>query len=1024
MSPPVRALRALVPVLALVALASCQSAGSETVRVQPPAPVLTEMPSQRPAESGRVQVLFLGGDGHHVPEQRAKDARPILAYNGIDLFYTDDAADLNTAELAKYHALVFYNNQPRIEDDELAALTDFIENGGGLVVLHSASASFQNSEEFIRLVGAAFKSHGTGTFSVTRTQPNHAVVAGVPSFESWEETYVHTKHNPDRTVLEVRREGSHEEPWTWVRNYGDGRIFYTAWGHDQRTWGNDGFQQLLSRAIKWSAGDWALNQRLAEPNTPTAKLPAPLPVYERPPAPWNTLAALIDTAQVALDPADSYRLMTLPPGFRVDGYASEPLIRNIIDFAWDERGRMWVIETMDYPNVVLPEGTPGNDRVLILEDTNGDGRPDNAKVFADGLNLATSLAFANGGLVVGQAPDMLFFRDTNGDDVADEKKVLFTGWPRGDTHGTISNLRYGFDNHVWGSVGYNGFRGTVGGVEFGRGAISMGAGYYRFAADGSMLDYVARTNNNTWGVGFTEDGFVFGSTANRNASNFVHIPGRYYRELLGATNPQGTPTLPRIATREDVYPVRRILQVDQFDMYTAGSAHEIYTARAFPREYWNNVAFVAEPTAHLIGKLDLNPVGSGFVAKNTWTLMASRDEWQAPVQVKVGPDGAVWVSDFYSLVAQHNPTPEGFELGEGNAYETPNRDKIHGRIYRIYHEDEPQPQITRLDNATPALLVAALRNDNMFWRMTAQRLLVDRAQTDVVPALIELLNDHTIDGLGLNPGALHALWTLEGLGAIASNPQADAAARRALAHPAASLRRAALQVLPRNNRLLDDIFAAGMLPDRSSPHAVDYTVPSNVLQDADAHVRLQAILTVSELPASDRAAAALVELLSVPDNARDRWIPEAVAIAGVKQGTSVAISLLQRPIQGRMAQDSAYIGGLARALQMMTEHYAAAQNTAAVVALISALPQADQTLANSVLTGIAGGPMVEVPGRDGPRQVQQGGEGGWPEQSAPTLTAQQRAALVQAANAAAPELADGFARVAARWGMPDLFGSR
>ena len=115
-------------------------------------------------------------------------------------------------------------------------------------------------------------------------------------------------------------------------------------------------------------------------------------------------------------------------------------------------------------------------------------------------------------LLLIQAPHMLFFKDTNGDDKADERTVLFTGWPRTDTHGAISNLRYGFDNQVWGSVGYNGFRGTVGNVTYERG--QFGAGYFRFPTDISTLEYVARTSNNTWGVAFTEDGFVFGSTAN------------------------------------------------------------------------------------------------------------------------------------------------------------------------------------------------------------------------------------------------------------------------------------------------------------------------------------------------------------------------------------------------------------------------------------------------------------------------------------------------------------------------------
>lgn len=994
-----RALSICAPLLLLGALAL-------------PAATKAQAPSQ-----GRLKVLFLGDNGHHRPSERAKSVLPALAQNGIDLFYTDDPADLDSAVLGRYHALVFYNNQPAISDSQLAALLGFLKAGGGLVVLHCASASFQNSEEFIRLVGAAFKSHGTGTFRAVRVQPDHPVVRGVPNFESWDETYIHTKHNPDRTVIEVRRQGGHEEPWTWVREYGDGRVFYTAWGHDQRTWGNDGFQQLLARAIKWAAGDWALEQRLTESQPAIQQLEVGLPIYEPPPAPWNTLAGFVDTAQVPLPPEESYALMTTRPGFRVEPFAAEPMVRHIIDFTWDARGRMWAVETVDYPNTVLPEGEPGNDRILIIEDTDKDGRADETKVFAEGLNLATSLVFVNGGLIVGQAPHMLFFRDTDGDDRADERRILFTGWPRGDTHGTISNLRYGFDNQVWGSVGYNGFRGTVGGVTFGRGdgEILMGAGYFRFAPDGSSLDYVARTSNNTWGVGFTEEGYVFGSTANRNASNFVHIPGRYYRALTGRT-----PTLATIADRQDVYPLRHIYQVDQFGMYTAGAAHEVYTARAYPREYWNRMAFVADPTAHLVGMFELRQQGSAFRAENRWSLVASRDGWQAPVQVKVGPDGAVWISDFYTLIAQHNPTPEGMERGAGNAYETPNRDKTHGRIYRIVYEDARPPGTASLAGAAPERLVATLRDDNMFWRMTAQRLLVERRRTDVVPALIELVTDPTVDELGLNPGALHALWTLDGLGAIAGDARAREAVRGALHHPAAALRRAALMVLPRDQQLLNDIFAAGMLPDRTSPHEVEYTVGSRVLQDGDGQVRLAALLALSELNASPRAASSIVDLITVPQNARDPWLPHAAAIAGVKQGPDVALALL-RNTQGtrtmRGTPDSTYLDGIRTTVRLMTHYFAAQENADAVVALLKAVPQAHPGIASGVLTGIAG------EGADGDGGRRRGGPGGWPEEKPPALTGAQRAALAEAARAADPGLAGGFARVAARWGMPTLFGS-
>ncbi len=836
--------------------------------------------------------------------------------------------------------------------------------------------------------------------------PNHPALTGVPAWESWEETYIHTKHNPvNRTVLEVRRENGHDEPWTWVRTYGKGRVFYTAWGHDQRTWGQPGFQQLVGNAVGWTVGEAALKRvARADPMPATMDLKEPLPTYKRPPAPWNVLDTAITKAQVALPTAQSLQMMTLRPKFSVKSFAVEPMIGNIIDFTWDARGRMWAVETQDYPNVVLPDSVKGNDRILIIDDVNRDGRADRVTVFADGMNLATSLAFANGGLVVGQAPHMLFFKDTNGDDKADERKILFTGFPRGDTHGTISNLRYGFDNQVWGSVGYNGFRGTVGPTTYAapRGATStlntFGSGYFRFPKDGSDLEYIARTSNNTWGVAFTEDNFVFGSTANSRPTNFVHIPVRYYRNM-GAREP----VLPDIADRIDVFPVTEIQQVDQFGRYTAGAGHEIYTARAFPKEYWNRVAFVSEPTAHLIGMFELNDNGSGVIAKNRWNFMASRDQWAAPVQTKVGPDGALWVSDFYSLVAQHNPTPQNLSptccsTGPGAAYETPNRDKLHGRVYRIAYDSARATPPMRLDNATPQQLVRALSNDNMFWRLTAQRLLVERGRPDVVPALVALVNTHTVDELGLNAPALHALWTLHGLGALSSSADAMTAARNAMHHPAASLRRAALMMLPRDERLANDIFAAGILPDRTSPWPVEYTVGTPILQDADANVRVEALLALSEMPASPRTAAAIMDMITYPANARDPWTPDAVAMVAVKHGGEFVPTLLQRRVQGA---DSLALAGIRRTAMLVARYHAATTDVPTMMAMINAVPSANPVVGGGVLEGIVMG---------------------WPLETPPTLTAEQRTALTTAARGSSPELAEVYRRIETRWALPDVFG--
>ncbi len=957
-------------------------------------PVLSSAQAQKPE---RLRVLFLGDNGHHQPTRRAKELLPALAKDGVDLFYTDDRDDLKPSELARYHAVMLYNNHLTVTRPQITALLDYVDKGGGLVVLHCASASFQNSEEFIKLVGAAFKSHGTGTFTTVRVAPDHPAIKGVPTFESWDETYVHAKHNPvDRTVLEVRRENGKDEPWTWVRTYGKGRVFYTAWGHDQRTWLNPGFQALVERGVRWTVGGNALTQVATGPKTKLVDLPAPLPTYKLPPAPWNTPDTPITKAQDALSTNESLEMMTLRPRFSVKAFANEPAIGNIIDFTWDARGRMWAVETSDYPNTVLPDSVPGHDRILIIEDNNHDGVSDKVKVFATGLNLATSIALANGGVVVAQAPHMLFFKDTNGDDKSDERKILFTGFPRNDTHGSISNLRNGFDNQVWGSVGYNGFRGTAGKKTYERG--QMGSGYFRFPADGSDLDYVARTSNNTWGVAFTEDNFVFGSTANNRPSNFVHIPLRYYRALG-----ERDPVLPDIADRRDIFPVTAILQVDQFGNYTAGAGHEVYTARAFPKEYWNRAAFVSEPTGHVIGMFDLSENGSAFTAKNRWSFMASRDAWAAPVQAKVGPDGALWVSDFYTLVAQHNPVPKDLaccQNGAGNAYETPNRDRLHGRIYRIIYDSAKAGAPIRLDNATPAQLVRALTNDNMFWRQMAQRMLVERGKTDVVPALIELARDQTVDALGLNVSALHALWTLQGLGVIGKDAEATKVARNALYHPAASIRRAALMILPRNQQLADDIFAASILPDRGPAAPADYTVDVSVLQDADAHVRLEALLVLSELPGSQREATSILDVIGSRVNARDAWIPDAVSMAAAKHGPSLLSDLIKRPLP---ANDTVAVSGMRRATQKIARFHAAKADAATVVGLISGIPQATPGLAVAMLNGIAEG---------------------WPQETTPQLTDAQKSALATASTGATGELAAAFGKVAARWNLPTVFRSQ
>jgi uncharacterized protein len=835
------------------------------VAAQGPAP-----PAPGPPPGRRVEVLFLGhtraadaidpkaGGWYHDSDRFAPMLKAALASDGFNFSYTTDTAALNEANLAKYDALLIYSNHRALEPAQEKALLDFVAGGKGLLALHSASFCFQNSTAYVGLLGAQFARHGTGEFTATLVTPSHPVLTGVQPFQVWDETYVHTKLSADRTVLMERAEGTGREPWTWVRTHGKGRVFYTAYGHDERVWGHPGFHTLMKNAITWAIGPGIAARLSALAIAPLqySDAPVPVPNYERRnPAP---------KLQQPLSTAEAAKHLQIPPGFELQLFAAEPLIAgNPEAMAWDERGRLWIAETKDYPNNPQPGGQ-GNDVIKILEDVNHDGRADKATIFADKLTIVSSLVFANGGVIVSQAGEMVALKDTNGDDKADLRESLIRGWSIRDTHALASNLKYGLDNWIWGAVGYSGFNGTVGGQ-----ALNFNQALYRFSRDGNRMEHIANFTNNTWGLAFNETFDVFGSTANGEHSVYVAIPRPYYQGVSGLTGDGKKKIDGHYAMQANT---RKIRQVDVQGGFTAAAGHNFYTARAFPEEYWNRIAFVNEPTGHLVHRAIVERQGSGFTEKDGWNVAASDDEWFAPVHAEVGPDGALWFLDFYDFIIQHNPTPTGpiaqehpFRNGRGNAYETPLREHDRGRIYRLVWKDAKPYTPLSLSANRPLELVQALRHDNMFWRTTAQRLIVERGKTDVVPQIIAVVNDRTVDKIGLNSPAVHALWTLHGLGALdGANAAALDAATRALSHPAAGVRKAAQSVLPQTQQSVAAMLSTGALTDK------------------DLNARLNALLVLSRMPASVEAGREIYRASKDPALVADEWLPEATWIAATR----------------------------------------------------------------------------------------------------------------------------------------------
>ena len=909
-----------------------------------------------------LKVMFLGDKGHHKPAERFAQLEPVLASRGIDLVYTENLADLDPKVLEAYDALAVYANIESITPAQEAAIVEYVRGGKGLVPLHCASFCFKNSPVWIDMVGAQFQKHGTGEFTTVITAPEHPVMKGFGGFSSWDETYVHTKHNErSRTVLEERVEGTGREPWTWVRTEGHGRVFYTAWGHDQRTWSNPGFHNLVERGIRFAAGrdPAAAGPYVAHPEMTKAPAglkpfeyqPAKVPFYV-PKAEWGKMGEPITEMQKPLEPAESRKHAITPAGFTIDLVAAEPLFQaKPLAFAFDHDGDLFVSESVDYPNgIVLPGEGQGHDRIVRIDDGDGDGTFDTRTVFAEPLSICTSMLAHDGGLIVTQAPQTLYLKDTDGDGTADVHKELFTGWGTYDTHAGPSNLTWGLDGWVYGIVGYSGFKGRVGEED-----LEFKQGFFRFKPDGSKLEFLRSTNNNSWGVGFSEEGVLFGSTANGNPSEQMPLANRVYERVRGwnaATlgGISGSPAMevaPRKGGPDGLAPVR---QVDHHGHFTAAAGHRLYTARAYPREYWNRTAFVCEPTGHVVATFEITPSGAAFRSRMAWSLVASDDEWTSPIQADVGPDGQVWVIDWYNFIVQHNPTPAGFENGKGNAYETPLRDKVHGRLWRVVHDATANALHRKtLAGASPDDLVATLRDTNMFWRVRAQRRLVERAVgradggRDVVPALVKLVEDASLDEIGLNPAAIHAIWTLKSLAAI-DGEWADAAAvaavQGALTHPSAGVRMNAIRALPHDEAALAAIRAAG------------------VAADASPIVRLWLLDALGEYPPSPETADLVLAMLADPRTGADPVLADAATSAAAIHAVGVLPALISAVMPApaetpRLADDTSPVR--LALVERVAEHVARGGDSAAVSGLVARLATARPETAAAAITGLARG---------------------------------------------------------------------
>ena len=475
-----------------------------------------------------------------------------------------------------------------------------------------------------------------------------------------------------------------------------------------------------------------------------------------------------------LGPAEALTTFQLPEGFRIELVAAEPQVVDPISIAFDQQGRLYVLEMRDYP--LSPESLG---RIKLLEDADGDGRFEKASLFADQLHFPHGILPWKGGVLVTCAPDILYLADTDGDNRADVRKVMLTGFAQVNPQLRVNSPHYEIDNWIYAAYPKFGVGGRfkqfsdlgkpirfpdlpeVAPVDIFEKGLD-----FRFKPDQGKLEPVS--GNSEFGLAFDAAGNRFTSWNNKHIEHVViQYPYLARNPYLVIDSDRHAPPDHGQASR--VYPIstaphrtetRSTRLMSELNHFTSACGQSVYTGGGFPADY-QGAYFITEPVHNLVHADRLVPDGVTFVARRLEEerdFLASTDSWFMPVNTTTGPDGALYVVDFYRKVVEHPEfVREEFMHDQELFYSGTN----HGRIYRIVHESQQTDAWPRLDQVTLKELVDHLSHRNKWWRITAQRLLIEHQDRSVTPLLATLTTQAPTP-----EGRIHALWTMEGLGVL------------------------------------------------------------------------------------------------------------------------------------------------------------------------------------------------------------------------------------------------------------------
>ncbi|HEX5176130.1 MAG TPA: PVC-type heme-binding CxxCH protein, partial [Chthoniobacteraceae bacterium] len=526
------------------------------------------------------------------------------------------------------------------------------------------------------------------------------------------------------------------------------------------------------------------------------------------------------------------------------------------------------------------------------------------QVFYEGLDLVTGLVLYKDGVIVTQAPDILRLRDTDGDGKADKVEKLYTGLGTNDTHAVINNPRWGWDGWIYATHGYsasNNVRNAKG-ERMG----NIGSGVVRFLPDGSKIEQYSSKGGNTWGLEITGDNRVMWTQPTSGQLLMQTVLPEY---ALARGKVGNTPSFKVVEPSPKSFPLMTweqlaYVQIDWVGSFTAAAGTVIYDGGAWPAEY-NGDYFTTEPTINVIHHTRLTPDGSSYKAsklpgREQTEFVRSKDMWWRPIEVRVSPDGAMFVSDFYNQAVIHNDT-RGPDHNRVNAAVRPDRDHYFGRIWRLDHKQTKKLTVPDLSKAGPDELITQLGHPNRDIRMTASRLLVERAET--LPAdqqnnfRLNFAQNTRTSWQKMSPEArVAAMWTLYRVGATGQELPLD---RLAADNDPLVRRNAAL--------IVEAQFIAAAAGDKApAPTPAVTAALTKALLDSDGQIRVAALRALAAGPVSDEAAKAIVA--SWPQLEDDFQRSAAVGAAAQNAAASIAAALDQpnsqtlAPLVVRLAQ--------------------------------------------------------------------------------------------------------------------------